>query len=270
MARACAGGYNVNMTYGGRSEPETPRSLIRASSVWRRPETSARAELVWNEDIPTLRPVGADPVAPALAAEIEETPEIAAPTPVDDTVAAEVARRRQEALDQLDSELQARRAELARTLARQRTESEQRIAEIERLETAALARRREEIERSWRLDEGRVLAEQIDAAVATQLADLKDRYADAEARLRQHVETRQREEAARLEQWRADERERIESELAAEERRFNERLLRHLQEFEHQLAERAREQEERLARGWGEAEERAKQQLAAIFSSSGV
>ncbi len=267
MARTRAGRYTVRMTYGGRSEPETPRSLIRASSVWHRPETSARAELVWSEDVPTLKAVDADPATPLLAAETEE---MAAPFPVEDTVAAEVARRRQEALDQLDIELRARREELSRSLERQRTQSEQRIAEIERLETAALARRREETLRSWRADEGRVLAEQVDAAFATQLADLKDRYADADARLRQHVETRQREEAARLEQWRAGERERIETELAAEERRFNERLLRHLQEFEHQLAERAREQEERLARAWGEAEERAKQQLAAIFSSSGI
>ena len=279
MVRSRVGGYTLNMTYGGQSEPETPRSLIRASSVWRRPETSARAELVWNEDVPALKAVGVPPATPVSASETleidktlesAETEEMAAPSPLADTLAEEVERLRQEALAQLDSELLARRAELARSLERQRTESEQRIAEIERLETAALARRREETLRSWRVDEGRVLAEQIDAALATQLADLKDRYADAEARLRQHVETRQREEAARLEQWRAGERERIEAELAAEERRFNERLLRHLQEFEHQLAERAREQEERLARGWAEAEERAKQQLAAIFSSAGI
>lgn len=289
--RTGLGGYTVHMTYGGPSEPEAPRSLIRASSVWRRPETSARAELVWNADVPSLRTADVEPVTPVLAAETEEIAETvemtetmevpaieADPVPqpvadvvrVDDDIASEVARRRQEALEQLDSELRARRAELSHSLERQRTVSEQRIAEIERLETAALARRREETLRSWRSDESRVLAEQIDAAFATQLADLKDRYADAEARLRQHVETRQHEEATRLEQWRAGERERIEAELAAEERRFNERLLRHLQEFEHQLAERAREQEERLARAWGEAEERAKRQLAAIFSSSGV
>lgn len=273
MVHSSVGRYTVRMTYGGQSEPETPRSLIRASSVWRRPETSARAELVWNEDVPTLKAVDVHQATRVLASEVEEldeTADVTAQLTIDDTVAEEVARRRREALDELDSELRTRRAELARDLERQRTESEQRIAEIERLETGALARRREEIERSWRADEGRVLAEQIDAAFATQLADLKDRYADAEARLRQHVETRQRDEAARLERWRAGERERIDAELAAEERRFNERLLRHLQEFEHQLAERAREQEERLARGWGEAEERAKQQLAAIFSSSGV
>ena len=270
MVRTGARGYTVDMTYGGQTEPEAPRSLIRASGVWRRPEGGARAELVWNEDVPTLRAVDSEPVRPVLVAEIEDVAEFATPLPVEDTVASEIARRRQEALDQLDAELEARRAELARGLERQRTQSEQRIAEIERLETAALARRREETLRSWGVDDGRVLVEQIDAAFATQLADLKGRYADAEARLRQYVETREREEAARLEQWRAGERERVEAELAVEERRFNERLLRHLQEFEHQLAERAREQEERLARAWGEAEERAKQQLAALFSSSGV
>ncbi|HEU5288917.1 MAG TPA: hypothetical protein VFV20_10980, partial [Candidatus Limnocylindria bacterium] len=166
---------------------------------------------MWTEDVPALKAVSVDAATPVFASETleidetlesAETEEMASPLPLADAVAEEVARLRQEALAQLDSELLARRAELARSLERQRTESEQRIAEIERLETAALARRREEIERSWRVDEGRVLAEQIDAAFATQLADLKDRYADAEARLRQHVETRQREEAARLEQWR--------------------------------------------------------------------
>lgn len=260
------------MTYGGPSGQDEPRSLIRASSFWRRRETSARAELVWNDDVPTLRTLDIDPVreaspagAPGAAhdasANAEATPATAAAA-----LSAEIAARRQAALDQLDAELRTRRDELARSLERQRHESEQRIAETERLEAAAIARRREALEAAGQADEGRLIGERIDAAFAEQLAKLKERYAGADTHIREYVASRQREEMSRLEEWRAAERERIEAELTAEEQRFHERLLRQLQEFEHQLGERAREQEERLARAWGDAEERAKQQLAALFS----
>lgn len=275
--------YTCAMTNGGAGGQDQPRSLIRASNVWRRPEGSARAELVWNEDVPTLKAVDidapsaapAEPLPPALATETEElghaesasgAPSEAAMPTAEDVLAVEIAQRRQEMLEQLDVELRTRRTELARSLERQRAESEQRIAGVERLEAEAIARRREAILQSWQADEGRALGDRIDAALAEQLGELRGRYADAETRIRQHIESRQREEAARLEQWRASERERIEAELTTEERRFNDRLMRQLQEFEYQLAERAREQEERLARAWGDAEERAKQQLAALFS----
>lgn len=305
------------MTNGGPGGQDEPRSLIRASNVWRRPETSARAELVWNEDVPTLRTLDIDPAPtadqplhgdqppapdPRLSALVTETDELplgdanagatlgAAPdataaaqdvtavaVPVTaaaqdpsevagDALGAEIAARRQEALDQLDAELRTRREELARSLERQRRESEQRIAETERLEEAAIVRRREALEAAWQADQGRAIGDRIDAAFADQLAQLKQRYADADARIRQYVESRQREETARLEEWRAGERERIEAELAAEEQRFHEHLLRQLQEFERQLGLRAREEEERLAHAWGQAEERAKEQLAVLFS----
>ncbi len=198
--------YTGVLTYGGPSGHDEPRSLIRASSVWRRPETSARAELVWNEDVPTLKTADVDPLPPVLAGETEEMgPPEAAMQTAEDTLAVEIAERRQKALEQLDDELRTRRAELARSLERQRAESEQRITEIERLEAGAIARRREVTLLSWQADEGRALGERIDAALAEQLSDLRERYADAEARIRRHIESRQREEAARLERWRASE-----------------------------------------------------------------
>lgn len=117
-------------------------------------------------------------------------------------------------------------------------------------------------------EQQRLFAGRIEAALSAELGDLKQRYQQAEARMRQELEARRREEAARLEAWRVSERERISAELATEEERFSERLQRQLKDFEWQLDERQREQEERIARWYEETGRLARQRVAAILDAA--
>ncbi len=280
---------------------DQPRSILK-SAVWQRPEAKAHAELVWDADVAKLEPLAA-PVSDAATIEdlsvseawaqeaaaaasvhtgpvgalagSEHAPADDALAPADDALAGaddalagEIARRRDEELERLDAEMAARRAELARSLERQRAEAEERIAAAERAERTAMARVREEEERLWAVTQPSMLAERINGALAAELGDVRQRHAQAEARMREQVDARRRDEMARLEAWRSSERVRIEAELGAEERRFNERLMRQLQEFEFQLGERLREQEERLARCWDDVEKRARQGLASLVDEA--
>lgn len=254
------------MTGDGKAaseEREQPRSILR-SSIWQRPETRAHAELVWDADVATVKSIvaGSDQAAkaePARSDTVDGT---------DDAIAAEVGERRKEELERLEAEISARRLELSRDLERQRASAEERIAMAERLERDAMTRWHEQAERLWQVDQPRMLAERIDAALAAELGDMRHPYAQAYARMREHLAARRREELARLEVWRASERERIERELATEEQRFNARLLGQLKEFEFQLAERLREQEERLARCWDEIEKQARQGMASLVDGA--
>jgi hypothetical protein len=239
----------------------------------------ARGELVWNEEggltnaaAPGTREgsnasvddLDPEPLPHAVTAE--------APAEVIDAtagaIASEIARRRAAGLARLEVELRTRRAELTQALERQRAESEQRIAEAERLEREAMTRRREESDKMWSAEQPRNLAERLNSALTVELVETRRRYEAAEVKLHLEFEGRRREEAERLEAWRRTESKRIEEELAAEEQRFSDRLLRQLKEFEFQLGERQREQEQRLAQWWDEAEQMARQRVAALLDET--
>jgi hypothetical protein len=99
-----------------------------------------------------------------------------------------------------------------------------RLALAERLEREALTRRFSELDKrseALALEQQRAFAARLDAAVAAEVALLRERRSEAEARL-----------AA----WEAGERERITAGLQAEEQQFADRLMRQLHEFEEQLA----------------------------------
>jgi hypothetical protein len=122
------------------------------------------------------------------------------------------------------------------------TTAEERSAAMEQVEREAIALRFRELDRrseSLAAEQQRVFAERLDAAIAAEIAQLRER--------RQHAE-------ARLHEWEATERTRISADLAAEEQRFGERLMRQLNEFEAQLGARLREQEVKLDGWWREAE----------------
>ena len=120
---------------------------------------------------------------------------------------------------------------------------------MERLERDALTKRFQELDRrseELAAEEQRVFAQRLDAAVAGELGQLRERRQAA---------------LAELDEWTAAERKRVSGDLAAEERRFAERLMRQLNEFESQLGERLREQEQKLAGWWSEAERLADERI---------
>ena len=260
-------------------ETTSQSNPLRTSLLRRRPDPApARGELVWNEagGVTDAAPQTADvPVVTASDLDPEPLPHSVAteaPAEVIDAtagaLASELARRRAAALERLDAEMRTRRAELTRNIERQRAESDQRIAEAERLEREAIARRREETDRMWSNEQPRHLAERLNSALTVELVETRRRYEAAETRLHAEFEGRRREEAERLETWRRAESERIEKDLMAEEQRFSERLMRQLKEFEFQLGERQREQEQRLAQWWDEAEQLARQKVAALLDET--
>jgi hypothetical protein len=131
--------------------------------------------------------------------------------------------------------------------------AEDRVAVVERLERDATARRFEELDRrseALAAEQQRIFAQRLDAAIAAELAQLRQRRDEAETRLRA---------------WEAAERERILGELTAEEQRFGDRLMGQLNEFETQLGERLREQEIKLDGWWREAERLADQRMRAAL-----
>ena len=120
--------------------------------------------------------------------------------------------------------------------------ADERMALMERLEREALAKRFRELDRrseELAAEQQRLFAERLDAAIAAELEQLRERRHAA---------------VAELDAWAAAERSRVTDELAAEEQRFGDRLMGQLNEFETQLSERLREQEQKLAGWWTEAE----------------
>jgi hypothetical protein len=259
-----------------RDQSPLPHSTLLRRRIDAAP---ARGELVWNEE-GGLTNAAAQGTREAPSASVDDLdPEplphaVAEEAPVEvidataGALASELARRRAAGLERLDAELRMRRAELTQILDRQRAESEQRIAEAERLEREAMARRREETDRMWSAEQPRNLAERLNSALTVELVDTRRRYEAAEVKLHLEFEGRRREEAERLEAWRRSESKRIEVDLAAEEQRFSDRLMRQLTEFEFQLGERQREQEQRLAQWWDEAELMARQRVAALLDET--
>jgi hypothetical protein len=255
------------------ADETTSQGPVERASLLRRPDqTPARGELVWNEDGGVATP--ALPVSRDGSAELDPEPlphavSVEVPMEIIDAtagaLAAELARRRAAAFERLDIEMRTRRGELVQAIERQRADAEQRVAEAERLEREAIARRREQTDRIWSAEQPRNLAERLNGALTAELVETRRRYEAAELRLHAEFEGRRRDEAGRLESWRRSERERIEAELVAEEQRFSDRLLRQLQEFEVQLGERQREQEQRLVQWWDEAEQLARQRVAALL-----
>ena len=127
--------------------------------------------------------------------------------------------------------------------------AEDRLALMERLERDALTKRFQELDRrseELAAEQQRVFAQRLDAAIAGELEQLRERRQAA---------------LAELDEWTAAERKRVSGDLAAEERRFAERLMRQLNEFESQLGERLREQEQKLAGWWSEAERLADERI---------
>jgi len=255
---------------------ETPGQSSYPAILRRRSDPlPARGELVWNEEGGVTDAAAPPPPANTDALDPEPLPHAVAeeaPAEVIDAtagaLASELARRRAAALERLDTEMRARRAELMQAMELQRAEAERRIAEIERLEREAIVKRREESDRLWSADQPKHLAERLNSALTVELVETRRRYEAAEVRLHAEFEGRRRDEAERLEAWRRSERERIATELAAEEQHFSDRLLRQLKEFEFQLGERQREQEQRLLRWWEEAEQLARQRVAALLDES--
>jgi hypothetical protein len=248
------------------------------SSLLRRPDPApARGELVWTEDGVTTAAAQPREAPPVSSDGIDPEPmprRVSDETPVEiidataGALAAELARRRADALDRLDAEMRTRRAELMQSIELQRAEAERRIAESERLEREAIARRREQNDRLWSAEQPRNLAERLNSALTVELVETRRRYEAAEVRLHAEFEGRRRDEAERLEAWRRSERERIQSEIAAEEQHFSDRLLKQLKEFEFQLGERQREQEQRLVQWWEEAEQLARERVAALLDET--
>ena len=127
--------------------------------------------------------------------------------------------------------------------------AEDRLALMERLERDALTKRFQELDRrseELAAEQQRVFAQRLDAAIAGELEQLRERRQAA---------------LAELDEWTAAERKRVTGDLAAEEQRFAERLMRQLNEFETQLGERLREQEQKLAGWWSEAERLADERI---------
>ena len=124
-----------------------------------------------------------------------------------------------------------------------------RLALMERLERDALTKRFQELDRrseELAAEQQRVFAQRLDAAIAGELEQLRERRQAA---------------VAELDEWAAAERKRVTGDLAAEEQRFADRLMRQLNEFETQLGERLREQEQKLAGWWNEAERLADERI---------
>jgi hypothetical protein len=259
-----------------RSSESTPP---RTSLLRRGPDAApARGELVWNEAGGVTNAAPPTPEPPAVRAEaldpeplphavVEEAP-IEVIDATAGALASELARRRTAALERLDAEMRTRRAELTQSMERQRAETEQRIAESERLEREAIARRREEMDRIWSAEQPRNLAERLNSALTVELVETRRRYEAAVVKLHVEFEGRRRDEAERLETWRRSEVQRIEKELAEEGQRFSDRLMKQLKEFEFQLGERQREHEQRLAQWWDEAEQLARQKVAALLDET--
>jgi len=261
---------------------ETPDQiwLTHSSLVRRRSDAApARGELVWDEEggLTNAAAQGTHEAPSVTAADLDPEPlphSVAEEAPVEvidataGALASELARRRAAALERLDAEMRTRRVELTQLLERQRAEAEQRVAEMERLERDAMARRREETDKMWSAEQPRNLADRLNSALTVELVDTRRRYEAAEVKLHAEFEGRRREEAERLEAWRRSESKRIEVELGAEEQRFSDRLMRQLTEFEYQLGERQREQEQRLAQWWDEAEQMARQRVAALLDET--
>lgn len=128
-----------------------------------------------------------------------------------------------------------------------------RLALMEQLEREALAKRFQELDRrseEQAREQQRMFAERLDAAIAGELEQLRERRQQA---------------LAELDQWVVAERARVTGELQAEEQRFADRLMRQLTEFETQLGERLREQELKLAGWWSEAERLADERMRAAL-----
>jgi hypothetical protein len=234
-------------------------------------EPVARGELVWSEDRSTVLDSTPITSVPAAVEAVAAPEPVNAPPSDEDVVSAEIERLRSEALEHLDAELRARRAELEQTLLRDRATAQERIATAEQLQQEALGRRHLEMERwseQWAAEQHRLLAEKIEAALAAELGDVRVRYQHAESRILRQIEARRHAEAERLEAWRASERERIEAELAAEQEQFHERLLEELKAFESQLVERQREQEARIASWWEDAGRLVRQRVATILDEA--
>lgn len=235
----------------------------------RDPELSGRPELVWTEDFSKRAGTGATIAEPVPTATLEPAP-YETTSAAQDALAQELATQRTHGLEELYAELRLRRAEFTSTLERQRAEAAERIATVERLEREAIACRREAVDRGseqWGAEQQRIIVERTDAAIAAEIGQLDQRRQHADARMREQIEARRREEVIRLEAWRVSEFERIDAELATEEQRFNERLLHQLKEFEFQLGERMREQEECLARRTTDAERLAHEHVAKAFDN---
>ena len=127
--------------------------------------------------------------------------------------------------------------------------AEDRLALMERLERDALTKRFQELDRrseELAAEQQRVFAERLDAAIAGELEQMRERRQAA---------------LVELDEWTAAERKRVTGDLAAEEQRFADRLMRQLNEFETQLGERLREQEQKLAGWWSEAERLADERI---------
>ena len=127
--------------------------------------------------------------------------------------------------------------------------ADERLALMERLEREALTKRFSELDRrseELAAEQQRRFAARLDAAIATELEQLRERRVSA---------------IAELDAWSAAERARVTGELAAEEQRFGERLMAQLSDFEAQLGERLREQEQKLAGWWTEAERLADERM---------
>ncbi|MGH2492000.1 MAG: hypothetical protein ACRDF9_10865, partial [Candidatus Limnocylindria bacterium] len=143
-------------------DDETPSvsSLLRTSLLRQGSDPAlARGELVWNDEggITTAAAQQRE-AAPLTGNDLDPEPlphAVTAETPIEvidataGALAAELARRRAEALERLDAEMRTRRAELMQSLELQRGEAERRIAEAERLEREAIARKREQTDRLW-------------------------------------------------------------------------------------------------------------------------
>ena len=130
--------------------------------------------------------------------------------------------------------------------------AEDRLALMERLERGALTKRFQELDRrseELAAEQQRVFAERLDAAIAGELEQLRERRQAA---------------LAELDEWTAGERKRVTGDLAVEEQRFADRLMRQLNEFETQLGERLREQEQQLAGWWSEAERLADERIRSV------
>ena len=127
--------------------------------------------------------------------------------------------------------------------------ADERLALMERLEREALTKRFGELDRrseELAAEQQRRFAARLDAAIAIELEQLRERRVSA---------------IAELDAWAVAERARVTGELAVEERRFGERLMAQLSDFEAQLGERLREQEQKLAGWWTEAERLADERM---------
>jgi hypothetical protein len=188
----------------------------------------------------------------SVISEIERAaPNLFRPRPVPVAPAAPVFREDEDIIGSAfreDEDIAAPEAPVARPMP-----APDRVAVVERLERDATSRRFEELDRrseALAAEQQRIFAQRLDAAIAAELTQLRQRREEAETRLRA---------------WEAAERERILGELTAEEQRFGDRLMGQLNEFEAQLGERLREQEIKLDGWWREAELLADQRMRAAL-----